>query len=107
MFIFIGQDDGPIIEEFIASCKQRYPTTWQTRIYFFFLDDASRWWAFFNHDKLMRLIDEDFEQVLLDRWSSNKSTNKESHKEILQKDNVSTNGLPSCKNSLLQVQGCL
>ena len=55
----------------------------------------------------MSLPDEDFEKVLLDRWSSNKSTNKESHKEILQKDNVSTYGLPSCNNSLLQVKGCL
>ena len=36
-----------------------------------------------------------------------RSTNKERHKEILKKDNSSTNGLPSCNNSLLQVQRCL
>lgn len=69
-------------------------------------DDACRWWELLNHDKIRALSDEDYEKFLLDRWSSTKSTNKESHKEFLQKDNVSTNGLPSCNNSLLQVHGC-
>ena len=104
---FTGNDDGLSIEEFIAFLKEQDGNMWRIGIYFSLQDAARRWWQGLNLDKLIKLPDADFEKVLLDRWSSNKSTNKESHKEILQKDNVSTNGLPSCNNSLLQVQGCL
>ena len=80
---------------------------WRPCLYFCIQDDAWRWWESLNKDKLRELSDEDYKKFLLDRWSSTRSTNTKSHKEILQHDNVSTNGLPSCHNSLLQVQGCL
>ena len=80
---------------------------WRFGLCFCIQDDAWRWWESLNKDKLRELSDEDYKKFLLDRWSSTRSTNTKSHKEILQHDNVSTNGLPSCHNSLLQVQGCL
>jgi len=104
---FIGSDDGPTIEEFIAFLKEQYSNMWRPWLYFCIQDDAWRWWEPLNKDELRVLSDEDYEKFLLDRWSSTTSTNTKRHKEILQHDNVSTNGLPSCHNSLLQVQGCL
>ena len=103
----MGQDDGPSIEEFLAYRKERYTNLWRIGTSLCFQDDARRWWEFLNHDKIITLLDEDYEKFLLDRWYSTRSTNNESHKEILQKDTVSTNGLPSCNNSLLRLQGCL
>ena len=104
---FTGNDDGPTIEEFIAFLKEQYSNIWRIGICLCLQDDACRWWESLNKDKFWTLLDEDYETFLLDRWSSTRSTNKEIHKDILQKDNVSFNGLPSCNNSLLQVQGCL
>lgn len=103
IIFFTGQDDGPSIEEFLTSHKKQYTNLWRIGISLCFQDDARRWWEFLNHDKIMTLSDKDYEKFLLARWYSTRSTNKESYKEILHKDNVSTNGLPSCNNSLLQV----
>jgi hypothetical protein len=45
---------------------------------------------------MMTLSNEEFEKVLLDKWSKSKSKDKEI-----------TKGLFSCGNSILQVHGCL
>jgi hypothetical protein len=69
MNFFTGQDDGPNIEEILAFRKKQYTNLWRTWIYLCFQDDASRWWTFLNHDKIMTLSDEDYEKFLLARWS--------------------------------------
>ena len=92
---FTGNDDGPSIEEFILFLKEQYSNMWRPWLCFCIQDDAWRWWESLNKDKLWALSDEDYEKLLLDRWSSTRSTNTKIHKEILQQHNVSTNGLAS------------
>ena len=59
-------------------------------MHWFLDDDAMVWWESLDYDQLQTLLDEEFEQVFLDKWSHAKKKDIESHK-----------GLFSCGNILL------
>ena len=58
-------------------------------------DDAAISWKSIDIDEMLKLPDEEYEKVFIDRWSHGK------------KDKESTRGLFSFRNFLLHVHGCL
>ena len=84
--IFIGQEDGPSIEEFIAYHNKICPRIWTLDLWMALKDDARHWWALLNHDKIMELLAEDFDKFFSDRWSHAKK-----------KENANPNSLSSFK----------
>ena len=101
---FTGKDGGPSIED---SRKEILGNCWRAGICYFLQDDVGKWWELLDNGKIMAFSSEDFEKLILDRWSSTRNTDVESPKDTVQKDNASTNGLTSCINSILQVHGCI
>jgi len=62
----------------------------------YFRDEATTWWELLNQKKCSNLPDEEFEKLLLDRWSHARKQDKEKHV-----------GLFPTGISLLQVHGLI
>ena len=77
---FTGSDNGISIEEYLEERKSRWKTSWWDWVNFYLKDDANVWWNSLNHDKMKTLLDEEFEQVFLDKWSHAKKKDIENHK---------------------------
>ena len=95
-FYVTGNDNGISIEEYLEGRKSRWKTSWRNLVSLYLQNDAYIWWKSLNHDKMKTLLDEEFEQVFLDKWSHAKKKDIESHKCLF-----------SCGNILLQVHGCI
>lgn len=61
-----------------------------------FKDEAATWWESLNRVKCLNLLDEEFEKLLLEKWSHAGKQDNEKHV-----------GLFSTGKSLLQVHGCI
>jgi len=76
---FTGKYNGPTIEEYIKAKKSLWPHLWRFFIVSNFKDEAATWWGLLNQKKCSNLPDEEFEKLLLDRWSYVRKQDKENH----------------------------
>ena len=84
---FTGKPDGPSIEKYIAHYKLVYPQWWRLKVKDYLSKDVKTWWwNLFNHDRVYRLQNKEFEKLFLNKWSRAKK-----------KDNASPNSLSSLK----------
>jgi hypothetical protein len=91
---FIGNDEGPSIEDFLKSQKSEWKEQWKFFLHICLREDSHTWWNSLSNRKMMALSDEEFEKVLLEKWP---------HAKIKERNK----GLFSCGNSILQVHGCI
>jgi len=68
---FTGNDVGFSIEEFLKDLKARVSNNWRFWIEFYLKDEAMVWYNSLDYSKMKALSDEDFEKVILDKWSHN------------------------------------
>jgi len=113
---FTGKDDGPTIEEHIKKHKSLWAPHWRTFLVFNFKEEAATWWGLLNQKKCSNLPDEEFEKLLLDRWSHARKQDKEKHVGLfptgisllqvhgfIQKEKIIVSINPSCKKNLINV----
>jgi hypothetical protein len=86
----------PSIEEYITYYKERWGLFWQCGIYDHLKDEADIWGKAFSFQELLKLSNEAYEQVFLDKWSHNVKNEQDNSK-----------GLFSGNNFILQVHGCI
>ena len=117
VLFFTGKDDGPTIEEFIKDRKHIFKTDWRGKVWLFLIDEAAKWWwNSLDHKQLTKLSDEEFEKLLLDRWSHARKQDKEKHvglfptgisllqvHGLIQKEKIIVSINPSCKHSFINV----
>ena len=70
---FTGNYDGPSIEEIIKHRKSFNKEHWKVMINLSLQGDATIWWNSLSYRKMMALSDEEFEKVLLEKWSRAKN----------------------------------
>jgi hypothetical protein len=58
--------------------------------------DAAIWWKSFDYKEMMRLSNEEFEEIFLDKWSHGENKDKERTKNLF-----------PCEKFILQVHGCI
>ena len=87
---FTEKDDDNSIEEYLAKGKCFYENSWRYGIHLNLLVDAYKRWRPLNHDRRKTLLDQEFEQVFLDKWD-----------HAMKKDNARPNGLSSSGISIL------
>ena len=112
---FTGKDDGPTIEE----CIQRYKSTYGKFLKFQMLSnmrgEAQKWNLLLDYEWL-NLPDEEFEKLLLDRWSHARKQDKEKHvglfptgisllqvHGLIQKEKIIVSINLSCKHNFINV----
>jgi hypothetical protein len=71
-------------------------------------DDVEVWWKSLNHVKLKTLSNEEFEQVIFDKWSNAKKKDQARHALLychgcIQQENVIIFINPSCIHNLIHV----
>ena len=79
-------------------------------------DEATKWWFSLDLEQLTKLSDEEFEKLLLDRWSHARKQDKEKHvgliptgisllqiHGLIQKEKIMVSINPSCKQNLINV----
>lgn len=79
---FTTKDNGPTIEEFIEKQKSLREKRWKTFIWLGLRDEVAIWWSSLDETKLYKLSDEEFEKVLLDKWSHARKQENETHKGL-------------------------
>ena len=112
--LFTGKDNSPTIEEYIKKHKSLWAHNWRTFVVFNF--EAATWWGLLNQKKCSNLLDEEFEKLLLDRWSHARKQDNEKHVGLLptiisllhvhgliQKEKIIVSINPSCKQNLINV----
>ena len=113
---FTGKNNGPTIEEYIKTHKLLWTHHWRTFVVFNFEDEAATWWGLLNQKKCSNLPDEEFEKLLLDRWSHARKQDKEKHvglfptgisllqvHGLIQKEKITVSINPSCKHNFINV----
>ena len=95
MFFFCTYD-GPTIEEFISIEKELYGKRWKNLSWLGLEDEAAKWFRSLDSKKLYKISDEEFEKVILDKWS-----------RARKKENETRKGLFSASVSLFQVHGLI
>ena len=81
-----------------------------------FEDEAATWWGLLNQKKCFNLPNEEFEELLLDRWSHARKQDKEKHvglfptgisllqvHGLIQKEKIMVSINPSCKHNFINV----
>jgi len=83
VLLFKGKDNGPTIEEYIKKQKWLWDNNWKWWVVQNFTDEAATWWGLLNQKKCSNLPNEEFEKLLLDRWSHARKQDKEKHMGLL------------------------
>ena len=61
---FTGKPYGISIEKYISHYKLVYPQWWRSKVKYYLSEDAKTWWwNLFNHKRVYRLEDEEFEKL--------------------------------------------
>jgi len=92
---FSGKGDSPTIEEFIQIIKFKYGVFWKAIVPISLEEEADIWWNALGIKQLSKFSDEEFEKLLMDKWS------------CARKKNETHQGLCSTSVSLLQVHGLI
>jgi len=79
VLLFARKDNGPTIKEYIKTQKWLWNNCWRWWVVEQFRDEAAIWWGLLNQKKCSSLPDEEFEKLLLDRWSHARKQDKEKH----------------------------
>lgn len=111
---FTGKDNGLTIEECIKKSKSLWKNNWKWLVLGNFEDEAATWWGLLNQKKCLNLHDEEFEKLLLDRWSHARKQDKEKHvglfptgislvqvHGLIQKEKIVVSINPSCKHNFI------
>jgi len=66
---FTGNDKGLIIQELLERQKSLWPKHWKGFVVAYFKDEVTTWWKSLNRMKWLNPPKEEFEKLLLDKWS--------------------------------------
>ena len=113
---FTGKDNGPTIEEYIKEKNSLWAHHWRFFVVGNFKYEAATWWGLLNQKKCSNFPDEEFENLLLDRWSHARKQNNEKYVRLfptsisllqvhglIQKEKIIVSINPSCKKNLINV----
>ena len=113
---FTGKDDGPTIEECIQRYKSTYGIFWKLQMLFNMRGEAQKWNLLLSNEWVNKISDEEFEKVLLDKWSRARKKENETHKGLIptgisllqihgliQKEKIIVSINPSCKHNFISV----
>ena len=101
---------------YIKEKKSLWAKHWRFWVVANFPDGVATWWELLNQKKCSNLPDEEFEKLLLDRWSHARKQDKEKHvglfptgisllqvHGLIQKEKIKVSINPSCKHNFINV----
>lgn len=113
---FTGKDDSPTIEEFIPKLKSLYRIFWKSIVPISLKEEAAIWWNSLGIKDLSKFSNEEFEKLLMDKWSQARKQDKGKHVELfptgisllhvhglIQKEKIIVSINPSCKHNFINV----